>query len=54
VFENRALRRILGSERDAVAGDWRKLYNEDFHNLYSLPDITDEIKEDEFGHGHES
>jgi hypothetical protein len=25
-------------------GGWRKLYNEEFHTLYSLPDITGEIK----------
>jgi hypothetical protein len=28
VFENRVLRRIFGSRRDEVTGDWRKLHNE--------------------------
>jgi hypothetical protein len=28
VFENRALRRIFGSRRDEVIGEWRKLPNE--------------------------
>jgi hypothetical protein len=39
VFENRVLRRIFGSKRDGVMGGWRKLYNEELHNLYPLPSI---------------
>jgi hypothetical protein len=38
------LRRIFGSQRDEVTGDWRKLHNEEFHNLYSSPDIIRMIK----------
>jgi hypothetical protein len=34
VFENRVLRRILGPKRDEVIGGWRKLHNEELHNLY--------------------
>jgi hypothetical protein len=34
VFENRALRRIFGPEREEVPGDWRRLHNEELHNLY--------------------
>jgi hypothetical protein len=34
VFENRVLRRIFGPKTDEVTGGWRKLYNEEFHNLY--------------------
>jgi hypothetical protein len=37
VFENRVLRRIFGSKRDGVTGGWRKLHNEELHNLYSSP-----------------
>jgi hypothetical protein len=37
VFENRMLRRIFGPKRVEVTGDWRKLHNEVFHNLYSSP-----------------
>jgi hypothetical protein len=37
VFENRVLRRIFGPKRDEVTGDWRKLHNEELHNLYSSP-----------------
>jgi hypothetical protein len=39
VFENRVLRRIFGLKRDEVIGGWRKLYNEELHNLYSSPSI---------------
>jgi hypothetical protein len=37
VFENRVLRRIFGLKRDEVTGGWRKLRNEELHNLYSSP-----------------
>jgi hypothetical protein len=33
------LRRIFGPKRDEVTGDWRKLHNEEPHNLYSSPNI---------------
>jgi hypothetical protein len=39
VFENRVLRRIFGQRRDEVKRDWRKLHNEELHNLYSSPNI---------------
>jgi hypothetical protein len=44
VFENRVLRRIFGPKRDGVTGGWRKLHNEELHNLYSLPSIIRIIK----------
>ena len=28
VFKNRVLRRVFGSKRDEVTGEWRKLHNE--------------------------
>jgi hypothetical protein len=37
VFENRVLRRIFGLKRDEVTGEWRKLHNEELHDLYSSP-----------------
>jgi hypothetical protein len=40
VFENRVLRRIFGPEKDEVTGGWRKLHNEELHNLYSSPKIV--------------
>jgi hypothetical protein len=39
VFENRVLRKIFGLKRDEVIGDWRKLHNEELHELYSLPSV---------------
>jgi len=44
VFENRVLRRIFGPKRDEVTGEWRKLHNEELHNLYSSPNIVRVIK----------
>jgi hypothetical protein len=35
--EKLVLRRIFGPKRDAVTGGWRKLHNEELHNLYSSP-----------------
>jgi hypothetical protein len=43
VFENRVLR-TLGSKRDEVTGGWKKLHNEELHNLYSSPSIIRMIK----------
>jgi hypothetical protein len=37
VFENRVLRRIFGLKRDEETGGWRRLHNEELHNLYSSP-----------------
>jgi hypothetical protein len=39
VFENRMLRRIYGQKRDEVTRGWRKLHNEELHNLRSSPSI---------------
>jgi hypothetical protein len=44
VFENRMLRRIFGPKRDEVTGEWRKLHNEELHDLYSSPSIIRIIK----------
>jgi hypothetical protein len=44
VFENRVLRTIFGPRRDEVMGEWRKLHNEELHNLYSSPNIIRMIK----------
>jgi hypothetical protein len=44
VFGNRVLRRIFGPKRDGVTGGWRKLHNEEPHNLYSSPRIIRIIK----------
>jgi hypothetical protein len=44
VFKNRVVRRIFGPKKDEVTGEWKKLHNEEFSNLYSSPDIIREIK----------
>jgi hypothetical protein len=44
VFENRVLRRIFGPKREELAGEWRKLHNEDLNDLYFSPDIVWVIK----------
>jgi hypothetical protein len=44
MFENKELRRIFGPKRHEVTGGWRKLHNEELHNLYSLLNIIRMIK----------
>jgi hypothetical protein len=44
VFENRVLIRIFGPKSEEVTGEWRKLHNEELHNLYSSPDIIRQVK----------
>jgi hypothetical protein len=49
VFENRVLRRIFRPKRDHVTGDWRKLHDEELHNLYSSLNIIRMIKSRRMG-----
>jgi hypothetical protein len=44
VFENRVLRRVFGSKKDEVTGEWRKLHNDEMNDLYSLPNIVRVVK----------
>ena len=44
VFENRVLRRVFGPKRDEITGEWRKLHNEEFNDLYCSPNIVRVIK----------
>jgi hypothetical protein len=39
VFENRVLRRIFEPKMEEVAGGWRRLHNEELHNLHTSSDI---------------
>jgi hypothetical protein len=43
VFENRVLRKISGPKREED-GSWRKLHNDELHNLYSSLNIVSVIK----------
>jgi hypothetical protein len=49
--ENNLLRRTFGPERDEGKGGWRKLHNDELHDLYASPNIIRIIivKEDELG-----
>jgi hypothetical protein len=44
LFENRVLSRISGPKRYEVTGGWRKLHNEELHNLYPSPSMIRMIK----------
>jgi hypothetical protein len=44
VFEYRVLMRIFGLKRDEVTKGWRKLHNEELHNLYCYTSIIRNIK----------
>jgi len=43
VLENRVLNRIFGLKREED-GLWRKLHNDELHNLYSSPNVVRIIK----------
>jgi hypothetical protein len=43
IFESRVLRRIFGPKREED-GSWRKLHNDELHNLYSSLNIVKVIK----------
>jgi hypothetical protein len=43
-LEKRVLRRIFGPEKYEETGKWKKIRNEDFKKLYSLPNIIQVIK----------
>jgi len=49
VFDNRngVLKGIFGAKRDEVAGEWRKLHNEELNDLYCSSDIVWGINRDE-------
>jgi hypothetical protein len=44
ILRNRVLGRIFGLKSDEVIGGWRKLRNEELHNLYSSPSIIRMMK----------
>jgi hypothetical protein len=44
VFEKRVLGRIFRPKRDGVTRGWKKLHNEELHNLFFSPSIIRIIK----------
>ena len=44
MFENKVLRKIFGTKKDEIAGEWRKLHNAELHACYSSPNITGSLK----------
>jgi hypothetical protein len=44
VFEKKVLIKIFGPKRDDVTGEWRKLHNEELHNLYPSAYVIRQIK----------
>jgi hypothetical protein len=44
ISENRVMSRIFGPKRGEVTGEWRKLLNEELHDLCSSPSIFRIIK----------
>ena len=40
VFENMVLRRIFGTERDEVRGEWKQLHREELNDLYCSLNIV--------------
>ena len=44
VLENRVLRRIIRPKKDEVSGEWRRLHNEELHDLYSPRNVIRVIK----------
>jgi hypothetical protein len=41
--ENGVLRRKFRPKRGEMAGDWRRLHDEEFHNLHASPNIISMI-----------
>jgi hypothetical protein len=44
VFQNRVSRRIFRQKRDEIIGGWRKMHNEELHNLYLSTSVIRTIK----------
>jgi hypothetical protein len=48
--EKLMLRKILGTKREELTGNWRKLHNEELYDLYSLPNfLGSQVKKDGMG-----
>jgi hypothetical protein len=51
VLENRVLRKIIGPKEEEATGEWRKLHNEQLHQLFCSPYIIHVIKTQNEMHG---
>jgi hypothetical protein len=49
VFENRALRRMFGPQKDELTGEWERLHNEELYALYSSRNFIRMIKSRSLG-----
>jgi len=49
MFQNRVLRRIFGLNREDMTGGWRRLQNEEFHNLFASSNFISVIKSSRIG-----
>ena len=47
VFEKSSLRKILGSSKQDVTEEWRRLYNETLYDLYYSTNIIRVVKSEE-------
>jgi hypothetical protein len=46
VSENKVLRRIFGTRRDEVTGEWRRLHNEELNDLYGCETWSMTLREE--------
>jgi len=44
MFENMVMRKLFGPKRDEITGAWRRLHDEELHDLYSSINIIGMIK----------
>jgi len=44
LLENRALSRLFGPKRDRLTGEWGRINNEEFNDVYLSPNIIQVIK----------
>ena len=44
MFENMIVRKVFGPKRDEITGEWRRLHNEELHDLYSSTNVIRVIK----------
>jgi hypothetical protein len=49
MFQNTVLRKIFGPKKDEIIRGWRKLHNEELHNMYASANTIRRITADEMG-----